>query len=115
MLVFEWPSRCETTFTGTPAASASVAAVCLNPWNLIRRTSAFFTIRSNYVVQGSTLTFNPTVPQSVIDKAFEEDEASAAAECGAQFRRDIVTFIPIEVVEACTVDGRVELAPVPGT
>ena len=41
------------------------------------------------VWQAPTLTMNPTVPQSVIDEAMERDPVSAAAEFGAQFRRDI--------------------------
>jgi hypothetical protein len=36
---------------------------------------------------------NPTVPQSVIDEAMEEDPASANAEYGAQFRTDVETYI----------------------
>ena len=40
MLVLEWPRRWDTTFTGTPAARASVAAVWQRPWNLMRRTFA---------------------------------------------------------------------------
>ena len=58
-----------------------------------------------------TRTMNPTVPQSVIDDAMEDDPASAAAEYGAEFRSDIESFIAREVVEGLVVPGRHELPP----
>jgi hypothetical protein len=64
--------------------------------------------------KADTRTMNPTVPQSVIDEAYERDPASAAAEYGAEFRRDIETFIAREVIEAAVVPDRHELPPVPG-
>ena len=41
------------------------------------------------VAQGASRMFNPTLPQSVVDRAMERDPATAAAEYGAEFRRDI--------------------------
>ena len=61
------------------------------------------------VWQADTRTMNPTVPQVVIDNAYREDAAVASAEYGAQFRRDVETFISREAVEACVVAGRFEL------
>ena len=66
------------------------------------------------VVQADTRTLNATVPQSVIDRAYADDPASAAAEYGAVFRRDVETFISREAVEACVVPGRLELPPSAG-
>ena len=66
---------------------------------------------SMLVWQADTLTMNPSVPQSVIDAAFEDDPANAAAEYGAQFRSDIEAFVTREAAEACVVDGRFELPP----
>lgn len=63
------------------------------------------------VWQAPTLTMNPTVPQEVIDEAFERDPASAAAEYGAQFRSDIEAFVNRDVLDAVTVPGRWELPP----
>jgi hypothetical protein len=53
------------------------------------------------VAQGSTKDFNSTLPQSVIDRAYERDPASAAAEYGAEFRRDLEDFVSREAVLAC--------------
>ena len=50
----------------------------------------------------------------MIAEAFEQDETAAAAEYGAQFRRDIEAFISHEAVEAVVVQERRELAPVSG-
>jgi hypothetical protein len=63
------------------------------------------------VWQAPTLTINPTVPQSVIDEAMERDPVSAAAEFGAQFRRDIESFVLREAVAACVSLGVFERAP----
>jgi len=61
------------------------------------------------VWQAPSRDMNPSLPQSVVDRALEEDEASASAEYLAQFRRDIESYINRESVEACIVDGRREL------
>ena len=53
------------------------------------------------VAQGSSRDFNSTLPQSVIDRAYERDPASAAAEYGAEFRRDLEDFASREAVLAC--------------
>lgn len=66
------------------------------------------------VIQADTRTMNPTVPQSVIDTAMEEDPTATAAEYGGQFRHDIESFVPLEVIENCTTPGRYELPPVEG-
>lgn len=63
------------------------------------------------VWQAPTRTMNPTVPQAVIDEAYERDPASAAAEYGAEFRNDIETFVSREVIDAATVPDRYELPP----
>jgi hypothetical protein len=66
------------------------------------------------VWQADTRTMNPTVPQSVIEDAYEEDPATAAAEYGAQFRTDVESYVAREVVEALVEPGCFERAPVPG-
>jgi hypothetical protein len=62
------------------------------------------------VAQGTSRTFNATLPQSVVDRALERDRASAEAEFMAHFRTDIEGFVSFEVVEACIGD-HVEMAP----
>ena len=42
------------------------------------------------VAKGSSREFNATLPQGVVDRAYERDAAAASAEYGAEFRRDIV-------------------------
>ena len=66
------------------------------------------------VWQATTRTMNPSVPQSVIDNAYEEDQIAASAEYGAEFRSDVEAFITQEAVDACVASGRFELPPVPG-
>lgn len=67
------------------------------------------------VWQAPTSTMNPTVPQRIIDREYERDPASAAAEYGAQFRSDIEAYIPREVVEACIDLGVRERPPLSST
>ncbi|WP_414899352.1 hypothetical protein [Rhizobium cremeum] len=57
------------------------------------------------VWKAATREMNPTVRQSVIDRATERDAAKASAEYGAEFRRDIEAFVSREVVEACVTRG----------
>jgi hypothetical protein len=64
------------------------------------------------VAQGTSRDFNPSLPQSVVDRALERDHAAASAEYLAQFRTDIETFVPYEVVQACIGDHN-EMAPLP--
>jgi hypothetical protein len=64
------------------------------------------------VAKGSSREFNPSLPQSVVDRALERDQAAASAEYLAQFRSDIESFISLETVERCVADY-VERAPLP--
>jgi hypothetical protein len=67
------------------------------------------------VWRAGTESMNPTIPKAVIRKAYERDPAAAAAEYGAEFRRDIETFLSSDVVEDCMVPTRYELPPINGT
>lgn len=66
------------------------------------------------VWQAPTKVMNPSVPQRVIDEAYEQDPARAAAEYGAEFRSDVETYVSREVVDAAVVPGRFELPYVSG-
>jgi hypothetical protein len=63
------------------------------------------------VAQAPSRTMNPTLPKRVVEQAMERDETAAKAEYMAEFRSDVESFITREVVEQCTVPGRVELPP----
>ena len=88
-----------------------------------RRGELYKTVRREYgaegdplvlVAKGPSRSFNPSLTQRVIDRAYARDAASAAAEYGGEFRSDVEAFLTREVVEACTATGRHELPPVPG-
>lgn len=80
-------------------------------WNAYRRHYGANGDPLILVAQGASNVLNPSLPQSVIDRAYERDPASAAAEYGAQFRTDIEAFIKREVVEAVVSSGVYERAP----
>ncbi len=63
------------------------------------------------VFQADTRTMNPTVPQSVIDRAMELDPAAAQAEYLAQFRSDVGSFLDLDLIEKAVEVGRRERAP----
>ncbi|MDA2933443.1 hypothetical protein MYX82_03775 [Acidobacteria bacterium AH-259-D05] len=63
------------------------------------------------VWQAPTEKMNPSIDPEIIREAYEDDPISAAAEYGAEFRRDIEAFIPQEAVEAVVVENRKELLP----
>ncbi len=57
------------------------------------------------VANGPTKLFNPTIKQSIIDRAYEDDAAVAASEWGGEFRNDLESYVSPEVVTACTAQG----------
>lgn len=63
------------------------------------------------VARAATEVMNPLIDASLIAEAYQEDPARAAAEYGAEFRRDIQALVSREVVEAVVVAGRRELLP----
>lgn len=67
------------------------------------------------VWQAATRTMNPTVPQNVVDRAYDEDPEAAAAEYGAEFRADLEQFVQREQVEACQRPDPLEVPPAGGT
>jgi hypothetical protein len=66
------------------------------------------------VAQGASRDFNPSLPQSVVDRAMERDPAVASAEYGGQFRADLEAFVSREIVEAAIDVGVHERAPIGG-
>jgi hypothetical protein len=61
------------------------------------------------VVNGATRTMNPTINEQVIATAYEDDPIAAAAEYGAEFRRDVEVFLPAVALDAVRMIGRFEL------
>jgi hypothetical protein len=66
------------------------------------------------VVQAPTTTMNPSVPQSVIDRAMEADPVAAQAEYFAQFRSDVGSFLDSDAIDRSIEVGRLERPPQPG-
>ena len=65
------------------------------------------------VWRADTATMNATVAREVIDQAYADDPASAAAEFGAEFRQDLEGYVSREALEQVTASGRLELPPFP--
>ena len=65
------------------------------------------------VWQADTRTMNPTINQKLIDRELEVDRESAESEWYAQFRKDLSSFLSIEVIENCIIKRRFELPFVP--
>jgi hypothetical protein len=63
------------------------------------------------VARAATRDMNPSLPQSVVERAILRDPASAAAEYMAEFRSDLEAFVTIEAVRACISPGIYERAP----
>jgi len=63
-------------------------------------------------VQGAATQFNPTLPQSVVDRALERDHAAGSAEYLAIFRSDIENFISREALAKCVDAGVLERPPI---
>jgi hypothetical protein len=65
------------------------------------------------VAQAASRELNPSLSQSVVDRALERDPVSARAEYLAEFRADIEGFVRFEIVQACLGDY-FEAAPASG-
>jgi hypothetical protein len=65
------------------------------------------------VAQAASRTMNPTLSQSVVDRAMERDPASASAEYMAQFRSDIESYVSLETVRACITPNILQRLPQP--
>ncbi|WP_204353772.1 hypothetical protein [Salinisphaera orenii] len=51
------------------------------------------------VARAASRTMNPTLPEHIVNRALERDEAAARAEYMAEFRSDIASFVDRETVE----------------
>jgi hypothetical protein len=69
---------------------------------------------SPLVWKAPSLTMNPTLRPESISQAIAEDPEGARAEWLADFRQDISSFIPAELVESIIIPGRQELPMEPG-
>jgi hypothetical protein len=63
------------------------------------------------VAHAASRDLNPSLSQSVIDRATERDPLSASSEYLANFRTDIEGFVTREAAEACVDDGVFERPP----
>jgi hypothetical protein len=63
------------------------------------------------VAKAPSRTMNPSLPQRVVDRAFERDAASASAEYGAEFRSDLEAFLNLESLAPCILNGVREIPP----
>jgi hypothetical protein len=63
------------------------------------------------VIQADTKTMNRSVPQSVIDRAFEPNPVNTSAEYLALFRSDVDSFLDADLIERAIEMGRRERAP----
>jgi len=61
-----------------------------------------------------TRVMNPTIREAVIERAIKEDNAAARAEWLAEFREDLETYLPTEMIESVIVPGRYELPRIAG-
>ena len=66
------------------------------------------------VAKAPTRTMNPALPQSVIDRAFEQDPEAASAEYMADFRNDIGAFVSRDAIEAAVSRGVTVRPPIEG-
>jgi hypothetical protein len=63
------------------------------------------------VWQADSRRMNPALPESVVAEAYERDPTAAAAEYGAEFRRDIETYIDPETLTRLVPPGLRERGP----
>jgi hypothetical protein len=103
-----------------PGLGTIPGAMLLNASSPYRRTGVLYQAYAQHfgrddsrtlVWQAPTLAMNPTLDPSVVERAYEDDPASASAEYGAEFRNDIADFVSRSVVEAAIEPGVFERPP----
>ena len=67
------------------------------------------------VAKGSSREFNPTLKQSVVNRAIARDASAAAAEYGGEFRADVENLFSLERVQHCALPGVYERSPMLNT
>ena len=68
--------------------------------------------RSDVLIwRAETLTMNPTIPASTVQRAYEDDPTAAASEYGAEFRSDVQAFLDEEWISDAIDVGCHERAP----
>ena len=70
---------------------------------------------TDLVAKGSSRDFNPTLRQSVVDRAIARDPAVAAAEYGGDFRIDVENLFSLERVQHCALPNVYERSPMLNT
>lgn len=63
------------------------------------------------VAKGTTVQFNPRIPQEIIDAELERDREQNTAEYLAEFRSDLEQYVRLEAVERCISRGHYEREP----
>jgi hypothetical protein len=103
------------------ATTGGLLACISSPYS--KRGELYNTFKRHYGPDGHPLILfakaasremNSSLPQRVVDRAFEEDAEAASAEYGAEFRSDLEAFVSREVVESCIIPGVLERPPASG-
>jgi hypothetical protein len=106
-----------------PGLATIPGAMLLNASSPYRKRGVLYSTFSRHfgkddsrvlVWRGTTLEMNPALDPQIVQDAYEDDPESASAEYGAEFRSDLSDFIPRDVIDACTMMGRFEIAPARG-
>jgi hypothetical protein len=103
-------------------ATTSGQLICISSPHA-KRGELFATFKQHYGASGHPLilvakapsrTMNPSLPQSVVDRAYESDPEAASAEYGAEFRNDIGAFVSRDAIEAAVSRGVTVRPPIGG-
>jgi hypothetical protein len=103
-----------------PGLATIPGAILLNASSPYRRAGVLWTAFTKHfgrddaktlVWKGPTAAMNPSIDPAIIAEAYQDDEESAKAEYGAEFRSDVGEFVARDVVEAATEWGLHERPP----
>jgi hypothetical protein len=96
---------CLATTNGTLFVIGSPHARRGETWRMFKKHFGVHGDRAILVANGATKSFNPTIAQSLIDRAYEEDPVIAASEWGGEFRNDLEGYASFEAIESCVEHG----------
>lgn len=77
----------------------------------VRFKELYGTNSRTLIWRARTEIMNPSLDRNIIRDAMREDRSSALAEWGAEFRDDIESFLPLELIESAVIPNRFEVPP----
>jgi hypothetical protein len=69
---------------------------------------------STLIWRAKSVVMNPTIDRELIRKAMEDDREAALSDWEAEWRQDISSFLPVDMIQGVVIEGRYEIPYIDG-